>query len=53
MKWYGNGKERTDGIFEGRGWRGCDRDCADPGGNIYPLIHTMYYVNIVKIAEIE
>ena len=23
------------------------------GGNIYPLIHTMYYVNIVKIAEIE
>lgn len=36
MKWYGNGKERTDGIFEGRGWRGCDRDCADPGGNIPP-----------------
>ena len=25
----------------------------DSGGNIYPLIHTMYYVNIVKIAEIE
>ena len=28
-------------------------DDSDFGGNIYPLIHTMYYVNIVKIAEIE
>lgn len=48
MKWYGNGKERTDGIFEGRGWRGCDRDCADPGGNIYPIDYSIHYVDIVE-----
>ena len=25
----------------------------DPGGNIYPLIHAIYYVDTVEIVEIE
>ena len=26
---------------------------ADSGGNIYPLIHAIYYVDTVEIVEIE
>ena len=28
-------------------------DDSDFGGNIYPLIHAIYYVDTVKIVEIE
>ena len=41
------------GVFKGRRrcWR--DRGGADPGRNIYPLIHAIYYVDTVEIVEIE
>lgn len=46
--------EKTMGCFlDGRRWSGSDRSSADPGGNIYPLIHAIYYVDTVEIVEIE
>ena len=46
-------KKRTEGILDGRGWRGSDRGSAHSRGNIYPLIHAIYYVDTVEIVEIE
>ena len=34
-------------------WVWGHRISIDPGWNIYPLIHAIYYVDTVKIVEIE
>ena len=40
-------------IYKRRGWNGNRRGDSDHRGNIYPLIHAIYYVDTVKIVEIE
>ena len=40
-------------AVEGRTGNRNRRDDTDSGGNIYPLIHAIYYVDTVEIVEIE
>lgn len=34
-------------------WNGCGGSHFNHRGNIYPLIHAIYYVDTVEIVEIE